>query len=54
VEVGEEPFKKVVYAADLGRLRQLAEKEEEAFGDALRILRERLNEYAVKYGLGTS
>jgi len=51
VEVGEEPFKKVVYAADLGRLRQLAEKEEAAFGDALRILRERLNEYAVKYGL---
>jgi hypothetical protein len=50
-EVGEEPFKKVVYAADLGRLRQLAEKEETAFWDALKILRERLNEYAVKYGL---
>jgi hypothetical protein len=50
-EVGEGPFKKVVYAADLGRLRQLAEKEEAAFGDALKILRERLNEYAVKYGL---
>jgi hypothetical protein len=50
-EVGEGPFKKVVYAADLGRLRQLAEKEEAAFGDALKILWERLNEYAVKYGL---
>jgi hypothetical protein len=51
VEVGEEPFKKVVYVADLGRLRQLAEKEEAASGDALRILKTRLNEYAVKYGL---
>ena len=50
-EVGEGPFKKVVYAADLGRLRQLAEKEEAAFENALKILRERLNEYAVKYGL---
>jgi hypothetical protein len=52
VEVGEEPFKKVVYVADLGRLTQLAEKEEAAFENALRILRERLNEYAVKHGLG--
>ena len=51
VEVGEEPFKKVVYAADLGQIKQLAEEEGKAFGDALRILRERLNEYAVKYGL---
>jgi hypothetical protein len=51
VEAGEEPFKKVVYAADLRRLRQLAEKEEAAFGDALRILKERLNEYAVRHGL---
>ncbi len=50
-EVGEGSFKKVVYAADLGRLRQLAEKEEAAFENALKILRERLNEYAVKYGL---
>ncbi len=50
-EVGGEPFKRVVYVADLGRLRQLAEKEEAAFGDALKILRERLNEYAHKYGL---
>jgi tetratricopeptide (TPR) repeat protein len=52
VEVGEEPFKKVVYVADLGRLRQLAEKEEAAFEKALRVLRERLNEYAVKHRLG--
>ncbi len=50
-EVGGEPFKRVVYVADLGRLRQLAEKEEAAFRDALKILRERLNEYAHKYGL---
>jgi hypothetical protein len=51
-EVGEGPFKRVMYVADLGRLRQLAEKEEAAFGDALKILRERLNEYAVRHGLG--
>jgi hypothetical protein len=50
-EMGEGPFKWVRYMADLGRLAQLAEKEEAAFGEALRILRERLNEYAVKYGL---
>jgi tetratricopeptide (TPR) repeat protein len=52
VEVGEWWFKKVVYAADLGQIKQLAEKEEEAFGDALRILREKLNEYAHRYGVG--
>jgi len=52
VEVGEEPFKKVVYAADLGRLERLAEGEEEAFEKALRTLRERLNEYAVEHDLG--
>jgi hypothetical protein len=51
VEVGEGPFKRAVYAADLGRLERLAE-EEEAFDDALRALKERLNEYAVKYRLG--
>jgi hypothetical protein len=51
VEVVEEPFKRVMYAADLGRLAQLAEEEGKAFEDALKILRERLNEYAVKYGL---
>jgi hypothetical protein len=50
-EVGEEPFKKVMYAADLHLLTQLAEKEEAAFENALEILRKRLNEYAVKYGL---
>ncbi len=37
--------------ADLGRLRQLAEKEEATFEDVSKILRERLNEYAHKYGL---
>jgi hypothetical protein len=51
VEVGEEPFKRVVHVADLGRLAQLAEEEGKAFEKALDILRERLNEYAVKYGL---
>ena len=51
VEVGEGPFKRVVYMADLEQLKQLAEKEGKAFEDALRVLRERLNEYAVKYGL---
>jgi hypothetical protein len=52
VEVGEPPLKRAVYAADLGRLEQLAEEEENAFDDALNTLRERLNEYAVKYKLG--
>ncbi|MCC6032005.1 MAG: hypothetical protein LM566_03705, partial [Pyrobaculum sp.] len=51
-EVGEEPFKRVVYVADLGQIKQLAEKEETAFENALRVLRERLNECAVKHGLG--
>ena len=51
-EVGEGPFKKVVYAADLERLRQLAEEEGKAFEEALKILREKLNEYAVRHGLG--
>jgi hypothetical protein len=51
VKVGEEPFKNVVYAADLGRLRQLAEEKEAAFEDALSTLRKRLNEYAVRHGL---
>jgi len=51
-EAGEGPFRRAVYAADLGRLERLAEGEERAFGDALRVLRERLNEYAVKYKLG--
>ncbi|MFZ8807708.1 MAG: hypothetical protein ACO2PN_06345, partial [Pyrobaculum sp.] len=50
-EMGEEPFKRVVYVADLKQIKQLAEEEGEAFEDALRVLRERLNEYAVKYGL---
>jgi hypothetical protein len=51
-EVGEEPFKRVAYMLDLDRLAQLAEEESKAFEKALNILRERLNEYAVKYGLG--
>jgi len=50
-EVGEWPFKRVAYMADLGRLAQLAEEEGKAFENALEILRKRLNEYAVKYGL---
>jgi hypothetical protein len=51
-EVGEGPFKKVVYAADLGRLRQLAGEEEAAFEKALSTLRKGLNEYANRYDLG--
>ena len=51
VEVGEEPFRRVVYAADLGRLTQLAEEEGKAFEKALDILKKRLNEYAVGHGL---
>jgi len=50
-EVGEEPFKRVMYMADLGHLTQLAEKGEAAFENALKILRKKLNEYAVKYNL---
>jgi hypothetical protein len=50
-EVGEGPFKRIRYMADLGRLAQLAEKEDKAFEKALSALRKRLNEYAVKYGL---
>jgi 23S rRNA pseudoU1915 N3-methylase RlmH len=50
-EVGEGPFKRVMYVVDLGRLRRLAEEESKAFEDALKVLRKRLNEYAVKYGL---
>jgi hypothetical protein len=52
VEAGEEPFKQVMYVADLGRLRQLVEEEEAAFKEALSTLREGLNEYAVRYDLG--
>jgi hypothetical protein len=52
VEVGEGPFKRVTYVADLGQMKQLAEVESKAFEEALRNLRERLNEYAVEHGLG--
>jgi hypothetical protein len=38
VEVGEEPFRGVVHAADLGRLTQLAEEVGKAFEKALDIL----------------
>jgi hypothetical protein len=50
-EVGEGLFKREVYVADLGQIKQLAEEEGKAFENALSALRERLNEYAVKYGL---
>jgi hypothetical protein len=50
--VGEEPFKQVVYVVDLGQMKQLAKKEEEAFENALSTLRRNLNEYAVRHGLG--
>jgi hypothetical protein len=50
-EVGEGPFRRIRYMSDLGRLKQLAEREEVAFEEALSALRKRLNEYAVKYGL---
>jgi len=51
VEVGEEPFKRIMYMLDLRLLTQLAGEEGRAFEDALKILMKRLNEYAVKYGL---
>jgi hypothetical protein len=40
------------YVADLKQIKQLAEEEEAAFTDALSTLREKLNEYAVRHGLG--
>jgi hypothetical protein len=52
VVVGEEPFKKVVYVADLKQIKQLTEEEEAAFEEALRTLRRNLNEYAHRYGVG--
>ncbi len=51
VEVGEEPFKRVVYVADLGQIKQLADEEGKAFENALKTLRKRLNEYAVRHDL---
>jgi cell division protein FtsN len=50
-EVGVEPFKQDMYAADLEKIKQLVMEEEEAFENALRALRERLNEYAVRNDL---
>jgi hypothetical protein len=52
VEVGEEPFKKDMYVADLDKLARLVKEEETAFEKTLRVLRKRLTEYAVKYDLG--
>ena len=49
--MGEGPLKRVMYVANLGLLTQLAVEESKTFENALRILRERLNEYAVKYNL---
>jgi len=51
-EVVEGSFMRVRYVADLGQIKQLAEKEEAAFKNALGTLRERLNEYARRYGVG--
>jgi len=39
VEVGEEPFRRVMYMADFRLLKQLAENEEAAFEEALSVLR---------------
>jgi hypothetical protein len=52
VEVGEKPFKKIVYVADVGQIKQLAEEEGKAFEEALSTLRKGLNEYAHRYGVG--
>jgi len=52
VEVGEGQSKQVMYAADLGQIKQLAEEEGKAFEEALSTLRKGLNEYAFRYGLG--
>ena len=51
-EVVEGSFMRVRYVADLGQVKQLAENEEAAFKNALGTLRERLNEYARRYGVG--
>ncbi len=50
-EVGKEPFKRVVYAADLKQIKQLAKEEEADFEEALNALRRNLNEYAHRYGV---
>ena len=49
---GEEPLKQDMYVVDLKQIKQLAEDEGKAFENALKTLRERLNEYADWYGLG--
>jgi hypothetical protein len=50
-EVGEEPFKRVVYVADVGQIKQLADEEGKALENALKTLRKRLNEYAARHDL---
>jgi hypothetical protein len=50
--VDEGPFKRVVYVADLGLLKQLAEEEGKAFEEALSALKKGLNEYAFRHDLG--
>jgi hypothetical protein len=50
-EVGKEPFKRVVYVADLKQIKQLAKEEEADFEEALNALRRNLNEYAHRYGV---
>jgi len=52
VEVGVEPFKRVMYVADLEKIKQLTEEESRAFENALSALRKGLNEYAVMHDLG--
>jgi PaRep2b protein. len=51
VQMGEEPFKRDMYVADLEKIKQLTEEESKAFENALSTLRKGLNEYAVRYGL---
>jgi hypothetical protein len=51
VQMGEEPFKRDMYVADLEKIKQLTEEESKAFKNALSTLRKGLNEYAVRYGL---
>ncbi len=51
VQMREVVGERVVRVADLEQIKQLAEKEEAAFKNALSTLRKRLNEYAVNYGL---
>jgi hypothetical protein len=51
VQMGEEPFKRDMYVADLEKIKQLTEEESKALENALSALRRKLNEYAVRHGL---